>query len=316
MARPKKVKRNIKSNFEILPPDKELEKPRQYKFEDPYWSHKEAKHLIVTLVYPNKKKATASIMDNDGKNPDYKAVLEEFGEKTIDANTADGVKRRDDHIKKRLQRKESESVRRKQEMLFGAKLEAYEIPLIKNSGDNEMKKLIRKAKSPLEVQSLASILLRDELIRAGQLPAFLGFGGQEPDIARVGLLDRSIKEARDAILNRESDVWEAHFQNMMAGTVFRPEYKGIHVDIWYDALSHLSGQHVWYLNTVYKIKKDQKKNTKFRKSNVKLIAKDILLYKDKNMTDDNLEYATELAVGDMFLYDNQILSLHEDDGKK
>lgn len=316
MAGPTKVKRNIKSDFTVLPADKELEKPRQYKFEDPYWSHKAAKHLIVTLVYPNDRKATASIMDNDGKNPDYKAVLEQFGEKAIDANTAVGLKRRDDHIKKRLQRKESEAVRRKQEMLFGAKLEAYEIPLIKNSGDNEMKKLIRKAKSPLEVQTLTSILLRDELIRAGKLPAFLGFGGQEPDIARVGLLDRSIKEARDAILNRESDVWEAHFQNMMAGTVFYQEYKGIHVDIWYDALSHLAGQHVWHLNTVYKVKKDQKKNTKLRKTNVKLIAKDILLYKDKNMTDDNLEYATELAVGDMFLYDNQILSLHEDDGKK
>jgi hypothetical protein len=103
---------------------------------------------------------------------------------------------------------------------------------------------------------------------------------------------------------------------MLQGTVFYQEYKGIHVDIWYDALPHLAGQHVWHLNTVYKIKKDQKKNTKFRKANVKLIAKDVLLYKDKNMTDDNLEYATELAVGDMFLYDNQILSLHEDDEKK
>jgi len=315
MARPKKVKRNIKSDFKVLPADKELEKPRQYKFEDPYWSHKEAKHLIVTLVYPNEKKATASIMDNDGKNPDYKAVLEQFGEEAIDANTAEGVQRRDDHIKKRLQRKESEAVRRKQEMLFGAKLEAYEIPLIKNSGNNEMKKLIRKAKSPLEVQSLASILLRDELIREGQLPAYRP-AEEYPDIARVGLLDRSIKEARDAILSRESDVWEAHFQNMLQGTVFYQEYKGIHVDIWYDALPHLAGQHVWHLNTVYKVKKDQKKNTKFRKANVKLIAKDVLLYKDKNMTDDNLEYATELAVGDMFLYDNQILSLHEDDEKK
>jgi len=381
MAGPTKVKRNIKSDFTVLPADKELEKPRQYKFEDPYWSHKAAKHLIVTLVYPNDRKATASIMDNDGKNPDYKAVLEQFGEKAIDANTAVGLKRRDDHIKKRLQRKESEAVRRKQEMLFGAKLEAYEIPLIKNSEDNEMKKLIRKAKSPLEVQTLTSILLRDELIRAGktdfhppavrrkqemlfgakmeanEIPLIKNSGNNEmkklirkaksplevqtltsillkdeliregqlpayrpaeeyPDIARVGLLDRSIKEARDAILNRESDVWEAHFQNMLAGTVFYQEYKGIHVDIWYDALSHLAGQHVWHLNTVYKVKKDQKKNTKLRKTNVKLIAKDILLYKDKNMTDDNLEYATELAVGDMFLYDNQILSLHEDDGKK
>ena len=75
-------------------------------------------------------------MDNDGNNPDYKAVMEEFGEDVVDENTEAGLKRRDEHIKKRLQRKESQEIRRKQEMLFGAKLEAFEIPLIKNSTNN------------------------------------------------------------------------------------------------------------------------------------------------------------------------------------
>ena len=298
MARPKKVKRNIKTDFKILPPDKELERPRQYKFEDPYWSHKEAKHLIVTLVYPNDRKATASIMDNDGKNPDYKAVLEQFGEEAIDANTAEGVRRRDDHIKKRLQRKESEAVRRKQEMLFGSKLEAYEIPLIKNSGNNEMKKLIRKAKSPLEVQTLASILLKEELVRSGQIPIY------KPSDLDEMLLDKSIDELFEGL--RAKQKLRSLYQ----------EFEGIHVDIWYEDLEHSAGQHVWHLNAVYKVKKDQKENTKFKKSNVKLIVDNVLLYKDKNMTDANLVYAKELTVGDLFLYDNQILSLHEDDEKK
>ena len=298
MARPKKVKRNIKTDFEILPPDKELERPRQYKFEDPYWSHKEAKHLIVTLVYPNDRKATASIMDNDGKNPDYKAVLEQFGEEAIDANTAEGVRRRDDHIKKRLQRKESEAVRRKQEMLFGSKLEAYEIPLIKNSGNNEMKKLIRKAKSPLEVQTLASILLKEELVRSGQIPIY------KPSDLDEMLLDKSIDELFEGL--RAKQKLRSLYQ----------EFEGIHVDIWYEDLEHSAGQHVWHLNAVYKVKKDQKENTKFKKSNVKLIVDNVLLYKDKNMTDANLVYAKELTVGDLFLYDNQILSLHEDDDKE
>ena len=298
MARPKKVKRNIKTDFKILPPDKELERPRQYKFEDPYWSHKEAKHLIVTLVYPNDRKATASIMDNDGKNPDYKAVLEQFGEEAIDANTAEGVRRRDDHIKKRLQRKESEAVRRKQEMLFGSKLEAYEIPLIKNSGNNEMKKLIRKAKSPLEVQTLASILLKEELVRSGQIPIY------KPSDLDEMLLDKSIDELFEGL--RAKQKLRSLYQ----------EFEGIHVDIWYEDLEHSAGQHVWHLNAVYKVKKDQKENTKFKKSNVKLIVDNVLLYKDKNMTDANLVYAKELTVGDLFLYDNQILSLHEDDANK
>ena len=297
--KPKKVKRNIKSKLKILPADKEPKKEAQYKFEDPYWSHKEAKHLIVTLVYPNGKKATASIMDNDGNNPDFKAVMEEFGEEAIDENTAAGVQRRDDHIKRRLQRKESEAVRRKQEMLFGAKLEAYEIPLIKDSKNSAMKKLIRKAKSPLEVHTLASILLKEELVRSGAIPIY------KPSDLDEMLLDRSINE-----------VFDSHFSNLLTYSRFYHEFEGVHVDIWYDKLSHRKGQHVWREDTVYKLIKDQKKDTKFKKTNVEVVVENVVLYKDKNMTDTNLKYAKELAVGDMFLYDNQILSLHEDDDKR
>jgi hypothetical protein len=97
---------------------------------------------------------------------------------------------------------------------------------------------------------------------------------------------------------------------------FYHEFEGVHVDIWYDKLSHRKGQHVWREDTVYKLLKDQKKDTKFKKSNVEVVVEDVVLYKDKNMTDANLKYAKKLAVGDMFLYDNQILSLHEDDDKE
>ena len=54
-------------------------------------------------------------------------------------------------------------------MLFGAKLQAFEIELIKNSKNNTLKRLIRKAKSPLEVQALSSILISRELVLTGQL---------------------------------------------------------------------------------------------------------------------------------------------------
>lgn len=60
------------------------------------------------------------------------------------------------------------------------------------------------------------------------------------------------------------------------------EYKGIYVDVWYDELEHLAGQHVWHNGVVYKLKKDQAKNTAFKKSNCKIIAKDVKLYDDEN----------------------------------
>jgi len=141
----------------------ETNKKKNFVYKDPYWSNKEAKHMIVTLEYPDGRKSTASIQDKDGTNPDYKAVLEEFGEEVLDENTAEGVKRRDDQIKKRLERKETEAVRAKQEMLFGAKLQAFEIDAVKDSDNIKLKRLIRKAKSPMEVQAYTTILLMETM---------------------------------------------------------------------------------------------------------------------------------------------------------
>ena len=162
-----KAKKKIDlSGIEITPAPEEKEEPK-YIFKDPYWSNKKAKHIIAVVEYPNGKRATASIQDTDGKNPDYKKIIEEFGEEQIDANTEEGLKRREENIKKRLARKETEEIRRKQEMLFNTKLEAFEIAAVKESKNTDLKRLIRKAKTPLEVGALTSILIQEDLIQRG-----------------------------------------------------------------------------------------------------------------------------------------------------
>lgn len=144
----------------------EEQKPRKknFTYENPYWSNKDAKHMIVTLLYEDGRRSTASIQDKDGTNPDYKAILDEFGEEVLDKNTEEGVKRRDEQVKKRLERKETEAVRARQEQLFGAKLQAFEITQVKESSNTDLKRLIRKAKSPLEVTAYTTILLLDNFM--------------------------------------------------------------------------------------------------------------------------------------------------------
>ena len=158
---------NEKVVLEIDPTDistvPEEIKKRNFVYKDPYWSNKDAKHIIVTLEYKDGRKSTASIQDKDGTNPDYIAILEEFGEEVLDKNTEEGVKRRDEQIKKRLQRKETEAVRARQEQLFGAKLQAFEIGAVKESKNTNLKRLIRKANSPMEVQAYTTILLMETL---------------------------------------------------------------------------------------------------------------------------------------------------------
>lgn len=137
--------------------------PPKKTYKNPYWSNRDNRHLIVTIVQPNGKESLASIYDKEGTNPDMLAVLEQYTEEQIDENTRQALERRNDNIKKSAERRESQKARAKQEALFAAKLEAFEVDAIKNSKNTELKRLIRKSKSILEAQAYATILMMKEL---------------------------------------------------------------------------------------------------------------------------------------------------------
>lgn len=133
------------------------------KYLNPYWSNKDNRHLIVTIELANGQHSMASIQDPDGTNPDMQAVLEQYTEEQIDANTQEGLDRRNENIKRQMERRESQHARARQEALFNCKLEAFEVEGIKNSKNAELKRMIRKSKSIMEVQAYATILLMKEL---------------------------------------------------------------------------------------------------------------------------------------------------------
>ena len=149
---------SVDSLIETIP----TETPKK-KYLNPYWSNKENRHLIVTIEQSNGQTSMASIQDSDGTNPDMKAVLEQYTEDEIDDNTKKGLDIRNENIKRQMERRESQAVRGRQEMLFNCKLEAFEIDAIKNSKNTELKRMIRKSKSVMEVQAYATILLMKEL---------------------------------------------------------------------------------------------------------------------------------------------------------
>ena len=89
--------------------------------------------------------------------------MEEYGEEELDRLTA----LVNDIESEKLERHEEQKIiqlnRMKQETLFNIKLEAFEIEIVKNSKNKELKKLIRKAKTPLEVQAYTTILIQKEM---------------------------------------------------------------------------------------------------------------------------------------------------------
>jgi hypothetical protein len=87
----------------------------------------------------------------------------------------------------------------------------------------------------------------------------------------------------------------------------QPEYVGVHVDVWYDELSHLSGQHVWLNNTVYKLLNDQAADTQFAIDNVEMVVTDVKLHNDQNKV---LDTVTMFSDGDLVLNNNKIYSVN------
>ena len=140
--------------------------PTGKQYLHPYWANKENRHLIVTIKQPNGKENIASIQDKDGSNPDMKAVLELYTEEQILKNTEEGLRRRNENLKKQAERRESQRARAMQEELFAAKLAAFEIDIVKNSKNSEWKRKIRKAKTIMEVHVMTTALVIKDMENA------------------------------------------------------------------------------------------------------------------------------------------------------
>jgi cell division protein FtsI/penicillin-binding protein 2 len=58
------------------------------KILDPRWANQEKTHIIAKFQYDDGKLVTASISNPEGEiNPDWKEIIDTFGEKTLDDNT-------------------------------------------------------------------------------------------------------------------------------------------------------------------------------------------------------------------------------------
>lgn len=131
------------------------------KIENPYWSNKETKHVIAEFVYDDGKRQLASIL-GDENNPDFKEIMELFTEEEIDANTKERLDKRDEQVRRNRERQEVDRSRMQQEALFAAKLDAFEIPVVKTSTNRAAKSKIRKAKTMMEVTAYTIMLMIQE----------------------------------------------------------------------------------------------------------------------------------------------------------
>ena len=105
-----------------------------------------------------------SRLNKDGsENEMFAEVVGALGEESIDRNTEDRKVRKAAEIEERKQRDTEHARARKLEELFNYKLEVFETEEIKNSKNRKLKAKLRRAKSKVEVNLYAMMLLQETL---------------------------------------------------------------------------------------------------------------------------------------------------------
>ena len=102
--------------------------------------------------------------NKDGSaNELFDEVIEALGEESVDRNTEDRKVRKAAENEEGKQRDLEHARARKLEALFNYKLEVFETEEIKNSKNRKLKAKLRRAKSKIEVNLFAMLLLKEQL---------------------------------------------------------------------------------------------------------------------------------------------------------
>jgi Txe/YoeB family toxin of Txe-Axe toxin-antitoxin module len=135
-----------------------------------FWETDEKKQLncILELIDDGGREQRQVMLlnrhDKDGtENELFNEVIEARGEEEIDKNTEERKTRKAAEAEEKKQRDVEHARARKLEDLFNYKLEVFETEEIKESKNRKMKAKIRRAKSKIEVNLYAMMLLQEEL---------------------------------------------------------------------------------------------------------------------------------------------------------
>lgn len=135
-----------------------------------FWENEERDKLNCILeMKDDLERETRQVMllsrlDKDGsENELFNEVIETLGEESIDRNTSERKVRKAAEHDEKKQRDIEHARARKLEDLFNYKLEVFETEEIKNSKNRKLKSKLRRAKSKIEVNLYAMMLLKEVL---------------------------------------------------------------------------------------------------------------------------------------------------------
>lgn len=126
---------------------------------NPYWGNDQKTQVICEFHFENGPIQTAAVSQTKEGNPDWQEIFTKFTPEEIDKLTEGALAEAREEHEKRKQIERDDIERMKVDALFQAKLDAFEIDIIKNSKNRKLKSRIRKAKTLIEVTAFASALI-------------------------------------------------------------------------------------------------------------------------------------------------------------
>ena len=132
---------------------------------EPRWANEEKTHVICQFEYEDGRLLTASVTDTEEGNPDWKEILETFPIEMIDENTKRDLELHNERKLQREEQQKQEDEIAKQNILFLAKSEAFDIEIIRDSSYIDLKSKLRKASSLTEVHAYAGAIVALEALK-------------------------------------------------------------------------------------------------------------------------------------------------------
>lgn len=129
---------------------------------NPHYINNARTIMACEFHYDDGRVLTANITNVDGKNPDWIEIHSSFSKEELERNTQRAIQRINGEREQRAQIEQAKADKMRQEALYQMKLEAFEVPIIKESTHKKLKAQIRKAKTPFEVQAFTSALILHE----------------------------------------------------------------------------------------------------------------------------------------------------------
>ena len=135
-----------------------------------FWETYDKNKITTILTTTNEDKTVTTqqlivskFSTDSVENPDFLEILESIGEEKINENTAVRTEIKKAEIEAKEQKKIEEEKAKQLQILFEAKIQAFEIEQIKNSANRLLKSKLRKSQNLIEVNIYSMMIVMEEL---------------------------------------------------------------------------------------------------------------------------------------------------------